>query len=239
MHIAFASQLDSFGRLAFLFAPIVLGGILLWRFPKCRRIRPIRLLGYVLLLTVIVGAALALVAYVATAQLAAREVAIAVWFTISWRIAWELWTRTVGRLGQRRVRWGRLRRRQGKRVPLQIRLIPAGRIAMTAGLFFPLFLTMAATHRVKLKDGPDPQSVFSAPFEHIRFPTADGLTLDGWFIPETGARRTILICHGAGANKGNFIWFLAPLMNRGYNFMFFDFRAHGSSDGRMATYGIR
>jgi pimeloyl-ACP methyl ester carboxylesterase len=239
MRAAFAFPLDTFGRSAFLLAPIALGAILLWRFPKCRRIRPLRLLGYVVFLTVIVGGALALVAYVATAQLAAREVAIAVWFTISWRIAWELWTRTVGRLGRRWVRLGRMWKRRGRRVPLRIRLIPAGRVAMTAGLFFPLFLTMAATHRVKLKDGQDPQSIFSAPFGHIRFPTADGLTLDGWFIPETGARRTILICHGAGANKGNFIWFLAPLMNRGYNFMFFDFRAHGASDGRITTYGIR
>ena len=58
-----------------------------------------------------------------------------------------------------------------------------------------------------------------------RFPGAmpSGLTLDGWFIPEAGARRTILICHGAGANKGNFIWFLGPLMNHGYSFLFFDF----------------
>lgn len=239
MHIASASPLDIFGRLAFLFAPVLLGGILLWRFPECRRIRPIRLLAYVLFLIVLVGGALEFVAYVAVAQLAVREVAIAVWFTISWRIAWELWTRTVGRLGQRWVRLGRQRKRQGKPVPLRIRMIPAGRIAMTAGIFFPTFLTMAATHRVKLKDGQDPQSIFSSSFEPVRFPTADGLTLDGWFIPEAGARRTIVICHGAGANKGNFIWFLAPLINHGYNFLFFDFRAHGASDGRITTYGIR
>lgn len=239
MHVTFASASALVGTLTFLLAPAVLGGVLLWRFPRCLRIRPLSILSYVLFLTVLVGGALAFVAYVATARLAVREVAIAVWFTISWRIAWELWTRTVGRLGQRWVRWGRRRKRQRKHVPFRVRMIPLGRIAMTAGLFFPLFLTMAATHRVKLKDGQDPQSIYSASFEHVRVPTADGLTLDGWFIPETGAQRTILICHGAGANKGNFIWFFGPLIGHGYNVLFFDFRAHGASDGRMATYGIR
>ena len=76
-------------------------------------------------------------------------------------------------------------------------------------------------------------------FETVRIPTSDGLMLDAWYIPEAGAERTIIVCHGAGANKGNFIWFLDPLANRGYNVVFFDFRAHGGSEGRTLTYGLR
>jgi pimeloyl-ACP methyl ester carboxylesterase len=82
-------------------------------------------------------------------------------------------------------------------------------------------------------------TTFSQPFESVRFPARDGLMLDGWFIPQENAERTILICHGAGANKGNFIWYLGALLNHGYNVLFFDFRAHGASDGRTITYGIR
>lgn len=48
-----------------------------------------------------------------------------------------------------------------------------------------------------------------------------------------------IICHGAGVNKGNFVWFLGPLSHSGYNIVFFDFRAHGASDGRTTTYGLR
>ena len=124
-------------------------------------------------------------------------------------------------------------------MPIPIRLIPLGRALLSAGVFFPVMITMAATHRLKLTDGQDPDSVFSVSFEPVRFPTADGLTLDGWFVPERRARRTIVVCHGAGANKGNFVWFLGPLRGYGYNVMFFDFRAHGASDGRTTTYGIR
>lgn len=76
-------------------------------------------------------------------------------------------------------------------------------------------------------------------YETVQFETQDGFSLEGWFMPAEGATRTLLICHGAGANKGNFIWFLSPLSFKGYNLMMFDFRAHGSSGGRTCTYGLR
>jgi fermentation-respiration switch protein FrsA (DUF1100 family) len=77
------------------------------------------------------------------------------------------------------------------------------------------------------------------PYESLRIPTNDGLTLDAWFVPEKGAERTAIICHGAGANKGNFVWFLGPFAHRGYNVVFFDFRAHGQSEGRVTTWGVQ
>lgn len=110
---------------------------------------------------------------------------------------------------------------------------------LTAFIFVPAFLSCVVTHRFKLHDDQDPRSVYQMDFERVRIPTVDGLTLDGWFIPEAGASRCIVVCHGAGANKGNFIWFLGPLARHGYNVVFFDFRAHGASDGRITTYGIR
>jgi pimeloyl-ACP methyl ester carboxylesterase len=227
------------GLVVFLLAPVVLGGILLWYYPDCRRIRLRSLLVYVLTLLVILWAALEFVAFVASARLPLRELAIVTWFTISVRLAWELWRRSVGRAGQRWVRWARLRKYQGKSFPGAIRFIPFARGLFTASVFFPVFFTFVATHRPKLADGQDPQRVFNIPYQSVKIPTGDGLLLDGWFIREEGAERTILVCHGAGANKGNFIWFLAPLRGEGYNVMFFDFRGHGSSDGRIITYGIR
>jgi pimeloyl-ACP methyl ester carboxylesterase len=179
------------------------------------------------------------VAELAQARVLPVEVAVVLWFTIAWRLAWVIWSRTVGRWGQRWVRWGRWQRRRGGRVPVRVRLIPWGRAGLTATIFFPIFFTMVATHRFKLGDGNDPQRTYQMAFDGVRIPTADGLTLDAWFIPQDGAERTILICHGAGANKGNFIWFITALRDQGYNIVFFDFRAHGGSDGRTTTYGLR
>jgi len=227
------------GLVVFLLPPVVLGGFLLWYYPDCRRIRFRSLVVYVLTLLVILWAALKFVAFVASARLPLRELAIVIWFTIIVRLAWELWRRSVGRAGQRWVRWARLRKYQGKSFPRAIRLVPVARVLFTVLVFFPIFFTFVATHRPKLTDGQDPQGVFNIPYQSVKIPTVDGLWLDGGFIPEKGAERTILICHGAGANKGNFVWFLAPLRGEGYNVMFFDFRGHGSSEGRVTTYGVR
>ena len=46
---------------------------------------------------------------------------------------------------------------------------------------------------------------FKLAYETIDFPTADGLTLRGWFIPAAGGAtgKTIILCHGMGVNRGD------------------------------------
>lgn len=232
-------MLSNMGWWLFILAPLLLGGILLALFPSTRRIRPRSLIIYLLVMSVLIYGALRLVAHMAGGRVPATETIVVLWFAIGWRLAWEVWSRTIGRLGQRWVRWARMRRRRHQSYPGVIRLIPPARALCTLLVFAPLFLCTVVTHRCKIADAEDPQSVFSIPFQSVLIPTSDGLTLAGWFIPDRTADRTIIICHGAGANKGNFIWFLGPLAGKGYNILFFDFRAHGSSDGRQATYGIR
>jgi pimeloyl-ACP methyl ester carboxylesterase len=231
---------DTPGGWLFAGAPVLLAALLLWRFPECRRFRIRPLLLYAILMSLLIWGALAVVARVASARVAAREIPLILWFTIGWRLAWELWARHINRLGRGWCRWARRRARSGDRVPLAVRLIPAGRAGLTGLVFFLAFFSTVATHRCKLTDGQDPRSIFNMPFESVRFPTRDGLMLDGWFVPVSPrSDRTIVVCHGAGANKGNFVWFLGALAHHGYNVLFFDFRAHGSSDGRVTTYGIR
>ncbi len=227
------------GSFLFLLCPPLLGGILLWRFPAYRRIRYRSLAVYLVVMSLLIWGALQIVAYVAQGWVVPTEVAIVLWFTIGWRLAWTLWARIVGRAGERWRRWARRRRRHGLAVPQRLRLIAPARVACTVVIFAPLFLATVLTHRCKIPDGQDPQSIFERPFESLRIPTRDGHELDGWLVPQEGADRTLIICHGAGANKGNFVWFLAPFLGKQYNVAFFDFRAHGSSTGRQTTYGIR
>ncbi len=80
---------------------------------------------------------------------------------------------------------------------------------------------------------------FKLAHETIDFPTADGLTLRGWFIPATGGEtgKTIILCHGMGVNRGDLLrdtWFLAE---RGFNLFYFDFRASGESGGVLSSVG--
>lgn len=80
---------------------------------------------------------------------------------------------------------------------------------------------------------------FGLRYEKISFHTRDGLELKGWFIPSpAGDKRTIVMCHGWGDNKGELLkqtYFLNE--NGGFNLMYFDFRSHGESEGEITTIG--
>lgn len=80
---------------------------------------------------------------------------------------------------------------------------------------------------------------FGLRYEKVSFKTRDGLTLKGWFIPSpTGNQRTVLMCHGWGDNKGELLkntYFLNE--KAGYNLLYFDFRSHGESEGKITTIG--
>lgn len=75
--------------------------------------------------------------------------------------------------------------------------------------------------------------------EVVEFFTADGVRLKGWFIPAVGVESgcTIIFCHGWGANRGEMLrdtWFLAE---KGFNLLYFDFRASGESKGSVSSVG--
>jgi pimeloyl-ACP methyl ester carboxylesterase len=80
---------------------------------------------------------------------------------------------------------------------------------------------------------------FGLRYEKVAFKTRDGVELKGWFIPSlTGEKRTILMCHGWGDNKGELLkqtYFLNE--NGGFNLLYFDFRSHGESEGEITTIG--
>ena len=88
---------SSLGWYLFILAPVALAAVLLWRFPSCRRIRIRPLVLYVLVMSGLIYAALRVVAYIAMAIVPPREVLVVLWFTIAWRLAWEIWNRSVGR----------------------------------------------------------------------------------------------------------------------------------------------
>jgi dipeptidyl aminopeptidase/acylaminoacyl peptidase len=77
----------------------------------------------------------------------------------------------------------------------------------------------------------DPGSLGLA-FETIRFPTAAGKTLHGWWIPSgrTEAPCVILV-HGWGRNVERVLPYVEMLHPGGYDLLAFDARHHGSSDG--------
>ena len=80
---------------------------------------------------------------------------------------------------------------------------------------------------------------YELPYENIAFKTRDGFELKGWFLPSpNGDKRTIVMCHGMTDNKGLLLK-QTHFLNKvgGFNLVYFDFRAHGDSEGEITTTG--
>ena len=74
-------------------------------------------------------------------------------------------------------------------------------------------------------------------FREVTFPTRDGLTLFGRFVPGRNY-ATILLLHGLGGSNVDMFLHAELLAQAGYGVFLIDLRAHGSSDGDTSTYGL-
>jgi fermentation-respiration switch protein FrsA (DUF1100 family) len=111
-------------------------------------------------------------------------------------------------------------------------------------LFGGTFLiTYLSTHppRRRLKRTP---AAFGAPFEEALFTSSDGVLLSGWYVParslgqaEAPPRGAVILCHGMLANRAEVLHWAAPLWERGFALLMFDFRALGQSGGDRCTAG--
>lgn len=75
-------------------------------------------------------------------------------------------------------------------------------------------------------------------YEDVHFPSSDGLTLHGWFLPAEGrARGTVLFLHGNAENISTHIGSVYWLPHEGYNVFLFDYRGYGDSQGTPTLRG--
>ncbi len=77
-------------------------------------------------------------------------------------------------------------------------------------------------------------------YRDVRFPTADGLELHGWFLPAEGAAAgTVLYLHGNAENISTHVAGVAWLPARGFNVFIFDYRGYGASEGQPTLDGAQ
>ena len=76
----------------------------------------------------------------------------------------------------------------------------------------------------------------SAVYEDVILTTLDGLKISGWYIPGTQPYGIVLV-HGIDANRAALIPEATVLAEAGYHLLMIDLRAHGQSEGDIATYG--
>ncbi|MEW5894255.1 MAG: alpha/beta hydrolase [Candidatus Omnitrophota bacterium] len=104
------------------------------------------------------------------------------------------------------------------------------RFVESRSVFFPHLCTGIST----------PEDVGLA-FEDIFLKTADGLMLNGWFVPaanQTEKTVTLLFLHGNAGNINDRVGKVQLLHQIGVNVFIIDYRGYGRSEGRPSEKGI-
>jgi len=75
-------------------------------------------------------------------------------------------------------------------------------------------------------------------FDDLYFITADGVTLNGWYIPHSAARATLVWFHGNAGNISHRVENIKLLHNKvSVNIFIFDYRGYGRSAGSASEEG--
>jgi fermentation-respiration switch protein FrsA (DUF1100 family) len=75
-------------------------------------------------------------------------------------------------------------------------------------------------------------------FEDVTFKTADGLKLNGWFVPADEAEYTVLFCHGNAGNIMHRLDSVDIFHKLPMNCFVFDYRGYGKSEGKVSEKGM-
>lgn len=74
-------------------------------------------------------------------------------------------------------------------------------------------------------------------FETLKIATEDGETLEGWYVPASNPRATLLYFHGNGGNIGHRVELVEMFHRLGLNVLIFDYRGYGNSSGKPSETG--
>jgi alpha-beta hydrolase superfamily lysophospholipase len=131
-------------------------------------------------------------------------------------------------------------------------------VVLGLGLLLSLFGLAAvvwhwSTELIKSPEPDEPSSPadYGLPFAEVLFPSRDGFTLHGWFIPApgvtafsiedkdwaAGSRGTVMVGHGRFGSKDSDLKYVPWLREAGYNCFMLDFRGHGRSEGDYTSFG--
>ena len=119
--------------------------------------------------------------------------------------------------------------------------VGAGVALAALALGLPAALAWGFTHPPRRRHRRTPRAV-GLVFERVRLRARDGVRLSAWYVPPPPVpvtpRGVIIVCHGYWGNRAEMLPHACFLHHAGYAVLLLDFRAHGWSGGRMATFGL-
>ena len=92
-----------------------------------------------------------------------------------------------------------------------------------------------------LGDVPAPSQVGLTLVEEVQFPTADGLTHNGWFIRSASSApaSTVVVFNGNAGNRAYRAPLATALQDQGVQVFLFDYRGYGGNEGTPTETGLR
>jgi uncharacterized protein len=76
--------------------------------------------------------------------------------------------------------------------------------------------------------------------QFVEIISEDGLRLRGWYLrSKLSTNREVILIHGQGSNGIGMIPYARLFLSHNYDVLIPDMRAHGASEGDLATYGIK
>ena len=112
-------------------------------------------------------------------------------------------------------------------------------IAAVAAL--PAALVWVFLHPPRRLHHRTPRSFLGIAYERVRLRSRDGVPISAWYVPGPESmepRGVVVLCHGYHGNRAMMLPYLRFLHEAGYAAVLFDWRAHGWSGGKMATFGF-
>ena len=106
-------------------------------------------------------------------------------------------------------------------------------------IIYPKVYPYEEVYDIKLEDGEfDPKVWADWHKEEIWVESSYGYKLHGYWLPEAGSKKTVILAHGITVNLFASIKYVLPFKTRGFNVLMYDHRNHGKSGGNVTTFGM-
>ncbi len=115
-------------------------------------------------------------------------------------------------------------------------VLPALALVLVYVAGFPITISVYATNVGRPRLGRETPADLGLRYVDASFPTADGVTLTGWYIPSVNHAAVVLL-HGASSTRSAVLDQAAVVARHGYGVLLFDARGMGRSGGRAMNLG--
>ncbi len=128
----------------------------------------------------------------------------------------------------------------GVRRARRLMAIPVTVLVLGAGFLLLVWVFQRSLIYFPFREVPSPEEMELTGVETVSLPTADGLSLTGWFLttPATAPSGTVIVFNGNAGNRADRAPLAAGLVDAGYHVLLFDYRGYGGNEGAPSETGL-